>query len=61
MEMLAKNREDIAAFNKVFPGSITNETLRRSAAQHKTRLQKSVDGVYLNKKYAKYLQEELGA
>lgn len=61
MEMLAKNREDIAAFNKSFPGSITPETLRRSAAQHRTRLQKSVDGVYLNKKYAKYLQEELGA
>ena len=61
LEMLAKNREDIAAFNKAFPGSITPETLRRSAAQHRTRLQKSVDGVYLNKKYAKYLQEELGA
>lgn len=61
LEMLAKNREDIAAFNKTFPGSITPETLRRSAAQHRTRLQKSVDGVYLNKKYAKYLQEELGA
>jgi hypothetical protein len=59
-EMLMKIKEDIVDFNKSFPGSITPETLRRSEAQHQVRLQKSVDGVYLSKKYAKKIQEEYG-
>jgi hypothetical protein len=59
-EMLMKIKEDIVDFNKSFPGSITPETLRRSEAQHQVRLQKSVDGVYLSKKYAKKIEEEYG-
>jgi hypothetical protein len=59
-ETMRKIKEDIVDFNKVFPGSITPETLRRSEAQHEVRLRKSVDGVYLNKKYAKKIQEDYG-
>ena len=59
-DMLAKVKEDIANFNKSFPGSITLETIRRSEAQHQVRLRKSVDGVYLNKKYAEKIKEEYG-
>jgi hypothetical protein len=59
-DMLAKVKEDIANFNKSFPGSITLETIRRSEAQHQVRLRKSVDGVYLNKKYAKRIEEDYG-
>jgi hypothetical protein len=60
-DMLNKVNEDIRAFNATFPGLITAQTLRRSEAQHEVRLRKSVDGVYLNKKTAKYVQEELGS
>ena len=59
--MLQKVNEDIRRFNESFPRMITSETLRRSEAQHQVRLKKSVDGVYLNKKTAKYVEEELGA
>ena len=59
-DMLMKIKEDIGNFNKSFPGSISPETLRRSEAQHLVRLRKSVDGVYLSKKYAKKIQEDYG-
>jgi antibiotic biosynthesis monooxygenase (ABM) superfamily enzyme len=60
-EMLEKINEDIAKFKQTFPGLINSDTLRRSEAQHAVRLRKSVDGVYLNKKTARYIQEELGS
>ena len=60
-DMLQKINADIIKFNQTFPGMITPETIRRSEAQHEIRLRKSVDGVYLNKKTAKYIQEELGS
>ena len=60
-DMLTKVNADIADFNQVFPRSITFETLRRSEAQHQVRLRKSVDGVYLSKKYAKKIQEDYGS
>jgi hypothetical protein len=60
-DMLEKVNEDIAKFNASFPRSITLETLRRSEAQHEVRLKKSVDGVYLSKKYAKKIEEDYGS
>jgi hypothetical protein len=60
-EMLEKINADIAKFKQTFPGLINSDTLRRSEAQHAVRLRKSVDGVYLNKKTARYIQEELGS
>ena len=60
-ETLQKIKGDIADFNKVFPGSISPETLRRSEAQHQVRLRKSVDGVFISKKYAKKIQEDYGS
>jgi hypothetical protein len=60
-DMLEKVNADIAKFKQTFPGLINADTLRRSEAQHQVRLRKSVDGVYLNKKTAKYVQEELGS
>jgi len=59
--MLEKVNEDIAKFKQTFPGLINADTLRRSEAQHQVRLKKSIDGVYLNKKTARYVQEELGS
>jgi len=60
-DMLEKINADIAKFKQTFPGLINSDTLRRSEAQHEVRLRKSVDGVYLNKKTARYVQEELGS
>lgn len=61
IEGMREVREQMNAFNRIYPGQITAETVKRSMAQRQRRQREAIDGVTISNKLKNKIIDEYGS